>query len=132
MDANMRGGAGSRLGRRRSRGGVWRRGSAAGTRRRHGEEQQKSEGRRMNGGNEHDFRQGWLTTRCGAHAWDDLRDELGRAEVRSSNPASQPGRAKGLFSYEAGMAQRSKPGYQTSESWVRGDFLGSPGLPNTP
>jgi hypothetical protein len=40
---------------------------------------------------------------------DGSQDEFGRAQLRSSNRASQPCRAETLFLYEAGSTQMSKP-----------------------
>ena len=53
------------------------------------------------------------------------------ARVRSSISTSELGMAKGLFSYEVGMVKERKLIYQTTENWMRRDFLPRTSLPNT-
>jgi hypothetical protein len=74
-------------------------GSSAGRRERRGREEmtEENQGGRRSGG-------------CGPEPrGDGFRDEFGRAQLRSSNRASQPGRAESLYSYQPGSAEMSKP-----------------------
>jgi hypothetical protein len=81
----------------------WRCGGDAGDRRGSG---------RMTGGSGVGVRGFPAGGRAEIFSWprgDGLRDEFGRAQLRSSNRASQPGRAESLYSYEAGNAEIPKP-----------------------